>query len=1113
MYQTSERYKEAILGSHKPIVRVRAMSDIQFGANPVGGLVMPINSGSVKMSATADIKSTLDMTVSGEFWSSLRPTGVEIFAERGIDYGDGTQEYIPLGYFRVQASSQDDVPDGLVKVAAYDRNKRLQEHRVAYPLTYESGVTHRVLFNRLINGYSVAPADGSADAAVVAVVANPMYYGKTVPITWRDYDPDTAQLPGGVVDDFIYDFLGKVVDARGCVLRFNRLGQLVVESRDRPPAEPSVYTIHPGELGNLVKVSRRVTRDASYSIVVTRGSDPAYPTGFSYYVNNYTDSQTNYQGPFEATIRKYASPLLRTYEQARLAGLSLIKRYAQGLPSGISVVILPDASLDPLDAITIMTSPPSEELADEITIPLVIQEPVTVSTRTKHEVTDDAPPPADPGGAGSPGGVSIYPAVFRDWRPHPNLVQPASGMTVVPVADSSDLATKLANATAGQVLTLAAGTYSGQFSVSAKGTASQPVVIRGSASVALAAGSTFTADNAEYVLITDIIAPYDQAGDTFVVKRACKFVRITKCVIGPASPGSFSSSPGNWIRITDQSADCAIDFCELRNKRRPGNGIAIDGDTSVAGYMGGCKHILVAHNDIHDFASEVTNGYEAVRFGDSGVSRTDSSSALIRNVFTNIACEPEVISAKMSRIDIYGNSIINCVGSVVYRHGTIGFMGHNYIRGPATGSLGTKTGGFRAYDLEQKIEENYVESANGSGYQGAVVIDGGDSGTPAINGHWPVKRMSAVKNVIVNCGTGILVGPNYTVPPDSIVVQGNVVAGVSSQSTAIKTIKAPTGSNVLSPNTYGADPAAAGLAKDVDGIWRMDGAGPRLTYLKRSNVGPAGDQTDGTGRSIGGAPGGAPPPGGVPATSVAKLLKMGKQSGFGKFNLGVGFDPNTNGGVHKDYTLAELENNSFSPSIVGYCELTPDGLQAKLSGHLDGGRTSTNTKYPRVEFRELELDGVTKKSFDPNKGEHWLFGDFTVDRMPPNKPQLVVGQSHDAADDTAMIYFNNKTTVYAKLGNTVVGTLTNSFAFGARHQYKLRIVGDGSKCYVEYYWDDMTTPKFTTASATRSTGWYLKGGCYCQSNTTYDVVSDGPFIVRFWKLTSWHTGYPTALGV
>ena len=243
--------------------------------------------------------------------------------------------------------------------------------------------------------------------------------------------------------------------------------------------------------------------------------------------------------------------------------------------------------------------------------------------------------------------------------------------------------------------------------------------------------------------------------------------------------------------------------------------------------------------------------------------------------------------------------------------------------------------------------------------------------------------------------------------------------------------------------------------------------------------------------------------GGTPAANIGALLKIGSTSGYNHFNIGVG-----KVGGHVDHTQSDIQDG-YSES--GYFELTSDGLRAKLTDHVNGG-TTPGSDYPRVEFRELETDGTTNASWDPDSnGTKYIKVRSRVTHMPPTKPQLVLAQSHDGDDDTSMIYMNSKTEVQAKLGDTVVGTLTSSFVMGQDYEFMIKVVGNGSASRVEWYWQDLTTPKFTSSTTGRSNGWYFKAGNYGQSNTSHDSSSE-TFGVEMSKLECWRTGQPTPVG-
>jgi hypothetical protein len=188
-----------------------------------------------------------------------------------------------------------------------------------------------------VNGYT-DPTGGSTGGPIL--ISYGMYFGADVPIIFDAYDGDKATLPAGTVKDDIYEFMAGIIDGRNAVLMFDRLGQLVITSRDRPPATPSIYTVKPGAQGNLLSASRSLTRDAVFNITVARGSNPANLTGYALAYNDDPDSQLNWTGPFGPIPRYYSSPLLATHEQAQAAAETVLARY-KGLPSGLATMSLP----------------------------------------------------------------------------------------------------------------------------------------------------------------------------------------------------------------------------------------------------------------------------------------------------------------------------------------------------------------------------------------------------------------------------------------------------------------------------------------------------------------------------------------------------------------------------------------------------------------------------------------------------------------------------------------------------------------------------------------------------------------------------------------------------
>jgi hypothetical protein len=400
MYPVSDRFLDTISGSHRAVVRVQVLPTAdglfpQFGPAPTGGTELPLLDGDVKLTSTADVNGTVDFTISGDYWDVLQPYGAELHVARGVDFGDGTRELVPCGYYGIEEISQDRAPAGPVRVSGSDRSRRMQRNRVIYPVEFPAGTTHRDMFDLLVNGITPAGVERRN---------YPMFLNGVVPITWTGYDPDLAKIGTSLTcEDDAHAFLSKIADARGCVLRFDRHGELQVAPRNIAPGADPVYAVGPGSTGNLISASRKVTRTGVYNYVVARGSDPANPTGYRLAVNDDKSSPLYIFGPFGPVVRYYASPLILTNEAADIAAETILSRY-KGLPASLSLMAVPNPALEALDVVqaTIGAST-ATHLVDQVSIPLVGQEPVTIVTRTLNEVPTDEDPASGGGGFPNPG--------------------------------------------------------------------------------------------------------------------------------------------------------------------------------------------------------------------------------------------------------------------------------------------------------------------------------------------------------------------------------------------------------------------------------------------------------------------------------------------------------------------------------------------------------------------------------------------------------------------------------------------------------------------------------------------------------------------------------------
>lgn len=372
MRPVSAKFLETLRGSHIAVFRARVCTTFQTGTNPTGTEIT-VEGGDVKSSATADIRSTLELTTS-ESWPRLAgdlltPYGNEIYVERGLAYGNGQREFVGLGYFRIETPEQDQVPDGVVTIQGSDRMAGIKDAQFLAPRQFAASLTRGQLVTTLITEVypsaviswdSTTVRDGLVGRAVIA-------------------EDDRA----GTLRDFITS-LGKVG-------YFRYDGVFRIET---PPATTgtAAWTIDAGHDGVLVEMSRGLTREGVYNAVVATGEagDTTAPARAVAY-NLDPASPTYYSGRFGPVPRFYSSPFLTTNAQAATAAASILRQQL-GLPYQVELASIANPALEPYDVLGVRypkksrsrTMRTETHVVDQVTIPLGSDDPVTLQTREQQ---------------------------------------------------------------------------------------------------------------------------------------------------------------------------------------------------------------------------------------------------------------------------------------------------------------------------------------------------------------------------------------------------------------------------------------------------------------------------------------------------------------------------------------------------------------------------------------------------------------------------------------------------------------------------------------------------------------------------------------------------------
>lgn len=230
-----------------------------------------------------------------------------------------------------------------------------------------------------------------------------------------------------------------------------------------------------------------------------------------------------------------------------------------------------------------------------------------------------------------------------------------------------------------------------------------------------------------------------------------------------------------------------------------------------------------------------------------------------------------------------------------------------------------------------------------------------------------------------------------------------------------------------------------------------------------------------------------------------QALNIGPNPGQNHFNIGVGLSSG-----HVDYPQSAIAKGDTIPGL----SLTDDGW-ARFTCFVNGKTTSANTKYPRAELRELELDGVTRASWDGRKGEHRFRGVSRVMKLPKLKPWCVVAQIHDGKSDLIRLQTEAVSGRLALVARSTPPnsdtekrtTVRSSYSIESPIEWEFEVINGFGRLFL----GDEEVEQFPAAVS----GCYFKCGAYLQSNLDIekDPTQQGVVDIAPGYLNHWHTGW------
>lgn len=374
MRPVSAAFLRTLRGSHVMTARARVCTSFQTGTNPTG-TVIPIVAGDVVHDANADVRATLDLTTDGTRMfpttaaALLAPYGNEIFIERGVSYGNGTTEWVSQGYFRIDSPAQDEVPDGLIRIAGSDRMAGLKDARLEYPIQFPAATSYGSVLSQLVGGVYPTATIQWDDATNALLLGRPM-----------------------IAEQDRFGFLDDLVKSLGKIWYWDYRGFLVIKAVPNPGAY--VWTVDAGRNGVLVEMSRELTRVGVHNIMVATGeAGDSTPPARGVARDDNSLSPTYWRGRFGPVPEFFSSPFITTNAQAASAARSLLQK-SLGLPYNVDFRSVANPALEPYDPIRIAYPERSRSLnlvtethiLDQVKIGLTYKDATAAATRQQTAV-------------------------------------------------------------------------------------------------------------------------------------------------------------------------------------------------------------------------------------------------------------------------------------------------------------------------------------------------------------------------------------------------------------------------------------------------------------------------------------------------------------------------------------------------------------------------------------------------------------------------------------------------------------------------------------------------------------------------------------------------------
>lgn len=367
MYPTTAEFKAAVATNHVVVSK----AEVWTGEQRLSAL--DIESGSVEVNTASAVRRTCrvslittresDNLVPDSQFDLLTPFGNELRLYRGVQFDDGSQEYVPLGVFVITDVNVTDSNNGVsIEVAGEDRALIISRNKWTSPYQVTSATLETAITDLLENRYPEVitsfPATG--------VTVNQVILGVE-----KDNDPwqDAVELCQLVGYDLFFDATGVVV-----MKQFPTLD-----------GTSAVATFVEGSGTTVLSLNRTLTSKETFNGVIyyVQGTNVSAPIRVEVWDED-PSSPTYRYGKFGQVPTFVESNLLATSAEAITAATLLLNTYI-GAQETINWEGVVNPALDVQDIVYVKAVGAKVDrlvILDSLMIPLSPEESMTAQART-----------------------------------------------------------------------------------------------------------------------------------------------------------------------------------------------------------------------------------------------------------------------------------------------------------------------------------------------------------------------------------------------------------------------------------------------------------------------------------------------------------------------------------------------------------------------------------------------------------------------------------------------------------------------------------------------------------------------------------------------------------